>query len=385
MISSLVCTEYFTIIRTRLFLRLGIIIQKFGRLVGMLSLRNKAVPNTKVLIEAGSLGWEAVFYEELRDSLIDYLSVEMVACSCIDRSRNYLRQSIRMLRKEKPTHYCFDPRTGPQTRFRSLMNTSIVMFCLGFWNITPIVVLSDASIRLWRYQAFLLTGSSGLVVTFLDPQSMGPLFPHERVIGPSFMPISLKRLDSLDHLEGAISQKSFNFAHIFFLGSLYSQRVAFLHNLNSELQVRQSKVQLIVEEKSPNISSDNYWNKIASYPCLITTTFQNNPSNYSTDRIYIDQMVFRISETLAAGKLLFSSDVPGMHKYFVENYHFVSYASISDATDKIIYFSEHPAEAIKIALEGRMRYRELVEKSTFWIEIDKLLIKKLRATPRNTI
>lgn len=383
--SLIVFTEMLTIIRTWLSMCLGIAIGKSGKLLGVFNSRKRPVQKTKVLIEVGNNGWKAVFFEELRDSLSDYLSHEKVACSSIDRDKNYLRQALFALGRERPTHYCFDPRTGPQNSFRSLINTSILMFCLGFWNITPIVILADASVRLWRYQAFLLTGSSGVVITFLDTQSMGALFPHKRIIGPSFMPISLKRLASLDHQNEVVCQDNFGFTKVYFLGSLYSERKTFLNNLESELIARGSKVQLIIEEKSSDISSENYWKNITSHNCLITTTFQYHSSNYPTDRVYIDQMVFRISETLAAGKLLFCSNVPGMNKYFLEDDHFVSYRSSSEAASKIQYYSEHPTEAHKIALNGRKRYRELVEESTFWADIDKILTSKPNKAPLSSV
>lgn len=384
MISSIMWIEKLTIFKTRIFMNLGIFTRQFGRVSGIFTFRRNTFSKSKVLLEAGIRGWESVFFIELRDSLIDYLAEGNVVCSRIDKSKSYLRQAIYGLRHEKPTHYCFDPRTGAQTRLRALLETSILMFCLGFWNVTPIVILTDGSTRLWRYQAFLLTGSSGVIVTFLDSESMGPLFTHKRVIGPIFMPVSLKRLAFLDHQIETMDQEISNLDHIFFLGSLYSQRIAFLNNLESELLSRQSKVKLIVEEKSSNISIENYWQKIASHMSLITTTLQEQSSYYIMDRLYIGQMVFRISEALAAGKLLFCPNVAGMSRYFEEGIHFVSYTSFSDAADKIIFMSDHPAVAIKIATQGRNRYRKFTEESAFWRSVDQLLAVKLTTNAHST-
>ena len=352
---------------------LGIAIGKSGGLLGVLSLRKRLVQETKVVIEAGSDGWKAVFFEELRDSLCEYLTPEEVVCSTIDRKKNYLRQALSKLKSERPTHYCFDPRTGPQSAASTMVNSCVLIFFLGLWKITPIVILTDASIRLWRYQAFLLTGSSGVIITFLDTQSMGALFTHKRVIGPSFMPISSKTIESLDLHNKNINQNDFDFTEVYFLGSLYDTRKNFLTDLESELRTSNSKVQLIIEEKSSDISSVDYWKKIASHKCVVTTTFQYHTSNYPTDRIYINQMVFRISETLAAGKLLFCTNVPGMNKYFLEDHHFVSYRTSSEAASKMHYYSEHPNEASEIALNGHNRYRELVTESSFWVGVDKML------------
>ena len=374
--SSIVWPELITVLRTHIYMYLGISIGKVGRLLGIFSLRKVPVQETKVIIEAGSNGWKAVFFEELRESLCEYLTPEAVVCSSIDREKSYLYQALSKLNSERPTHYCFDPRTGPQKSFRTLMNSCILIFFLGLWRITPIVILTDASIRLWRYQAFLLTGSSGLVITFLDAQSMGALFPHKRVIGPSFIPISRKTCESLKLYNKSATQSDIDFTEVYFLGSLYSERKNFLSNLESELRAIDSKVRLNIEEKSSDISSIDYWKKITSHKCVVTTTFQYYSDKYPTDRINIDQMVFRISETLAAGKLLFCTSVPGMSKYFLEDQHFVSYRTSSEAASKMHYYSEHPSEAHKIALKGQNKYQELATESTFWVDIDKMLISK---------
>ena len=170
---------------TKFFTKSGIVIWKSSQLVASFKYRKGAPRETKVLIEAGSPAWQAVFHQELRDSLIDYLSCENVACTSINKDKGYLWQAIKTLRREKPTHYCYDPRTGSQSFYRSQIDVLILAFCLGLWSITPIVILTDASVRMWRYQAFLLTGLSGVVITFIDSQSMGSLFPHKRIIGPS--------------------------------------------------------------------------------------------------------------------------------------------------------------------------------------------------------
>lgn len=372
--------ECLVILNTKILMNLGRLIRRLGQTIGAFLTKKNTFSKPKVLIEAGAQGWNSVFFVEFRESLKDYLSNAEISTSSINKNKVYVWQAVNSLKKEKPSHFCFDPRTSSQKPMQALVDTTILLFCLGLWNITPIVILTDGSIRLWRYQAFLLTGSSGVVVTFLDAPSMGGLFPHSRVIGPSYMPISLKRLEWIDEQNLVTKQSELDFNEIFFLGSLYPKRSTTLENLQSELIARGSNVAIVIEEKSINTSIEDYWGKINSHFSLITTTQQQPSPSYQMDRVHIDQMVFRISEALASRKLLFCPNVLGMSRYFLEDVHFVGFESIADAADKIDYMFEHPNLAREIAFRGGERFREVTQGRVFWDEIDRLLDSKLLRT-----
>jgi hypothetical protein len=369
--------EKFIVLTSRIFLYYGVFLRFCGKMIGSVSAKRNLKTGPRVLIEAGERGWDSIFFRELEDSLIQYLPDGEVERSVIKRDKGYVMQSLINLWRVKPSHFCIDPRSGTQGPFRALIEATILSLYLGFSRITPIVILTDGSIRLWRHQAVMLTGSTGVIVTFIDATSMGNLFPHSRVIGPSIMPISSRRLSLLREQTEVIDDLSQNFNDIYFLGSLYQQRVEIIGKLNSELIRRKSKAHFIIEEKSGDITAEEYWGKIGLHSSLLTTTQQQPSSVYKMDRTDINQMVFRVSEALAAQKLLYCTDVPGIEKFFTEGIHFVGFESYLDAADKIQYFASNPNIASSIAREGGRRFRELVEKNTFWEMVNLKLDKKL--------
>lgn len=367
------------ICKTKMLMLIGILVRRTGSALSLKLICSNKGRQTKVLIESGSLGWESVFYSEFKASLREYIRSDHVAISTIDRSQGYLRQAIKNLHLEKPTHYCVDPRTGSQNPFHALLQTMILGFYLGYYNIVPVVILTDGSIRIWRYQSLMLTGDCGVIVTFLDVKSMGRLFTHSRVIGPLFMPISQSRLNILDERSQRTMVTRSTCNEIFFLGSLYPKRIIFFDNLNRELLRLNSKVQILIESKSSAISSEEYWDRITNSECLITTGFQHPNSNYKMDRLDVDQMVFRISETLAAGKLLFCTNIVGMENYFIDGVHFVGFSTFKDAAKKIDYYSRHPDLGREIARNGRRKLGELTMKNTFWGTIELSLVSNIHS------
>lgn len=356
---------------------IGILVRQIGFVLsGPNSYANKS-RETKILVESGILGWESVFYSELLMSLQEYIDHESIAISVIDRNKNYLRQVRNRLKMEKLTHYCFDPRTGSQNTFQALLQSITLSFHLGYYRITPIVLLTDASLRNWRIQSLILTGSSGVIVTFLDPKSMGYLFTHRRVIGPVFMPISEKRLNFLGERNQDLSTRKAIRDEILFLGSLYPTRITFFENLNLELLRLKSTAKIVVESKSVDIDSEEYWNRISNFESLITTGFQFSNARYKMDYLDLNQMVFRISEALAAGKLLFCTNVTGMDNYFIDGTHFVGFDTLEVAASKIDFYSKNPQLGREIAETGRKRFEELMLNKTFWTSIDKMLKSKI--------
>jgi len=346
----------------------------------MVNLATQKGKKTKVLLEAGTVGWESVFYSELRESLQDYTTAETIEISQIDRDRAYLPQVIRKLNSEKPTHFCIDPRTGSQKSFRALCESFVLVAILGFLKINPIVILTDASIRRWRIQSIILTANIGVIVTFLEVKGMGGLFTHKRVIGPIVMPISEKRLSYLDERNKIQEKNGATDNSVFFIGSLYPKRSDFFEVLNQELQNINSKMQVVFENKSAKVSAEDYWNRISSSKFLITTTFQQENSLFKMDRIDLNQMVFRISEVLAAGKLLFCTDVPGIEEFFQKGIHFVNFTTPEEAARKIDYYSLHVDLAQRIATNGRDKIGELISKKEFWKAIDLMQRVKICGT-----
>jgi hypothetical protein len=368
------------IAKTYLMLTAGIFFSHIGRLLSYLNNADFKNKETKVLIEAGIVGWDSVFYSEFKDSLKDYINPDFVKVSQIDRSEHYLRQVVRNLNFEKPTHFCIDPRTGAQKKFQALFESLVLSVLFGYFKIVPIVILTDASIRTWRFQSIVLTAGRGVIVTFLNAKSMGRLFPHKRVIGPIFMPVSQERLRFLEHQNKEFSKnknESFN-QSVFFLGSLYPKRAEFFESVNSELNKMGSKVQILVESKSSKVSVEEYWKRIVECQFLISTGFQQESSDYKMDRPDLSQLVFRVSEALSAGKFLFSTSFVGVEMYFVEDVHFVSFRNFQEAAQKIEFYSKNPMLAKQIAISGRKRMQDLTSDFEFWKTVDRFLQIKIR-------
>jgi hypothetical protein len=259
----------------------------------------------------------------------------------------------------------------------ALFQTAILTIVLSFLRVTPVVILTDASVRQWRYQVFLLTAKSGVIITFLDPNKMGSLIPHKRILGPMFMPISTATLLEIDEKINSVRNSRDVQPSVFFLGSLYSKRVIFFEKLQSLLQANKSNVIIKTESKSNEIDPGLYWDKLVSVESVVTTTFQQQDPNYIQDLLEIDQLVFRISETLAAECVLFSSVAPGMEKFFIPGKDFIAYSDTEDAAEKIAFYAQNPSLAHEIAKHGHETYRKLIEGRSFWKHVDIFLEKPL--------
>ena len=367
------------VFNTRLFMQIGKMISVVLSAIASPFSLNPLKKPTYLMIEAGHIGWTSVFYTELRGSAADYVGQDKVVKSSIDRTKSYLWQSIVNLIKARPTHFLFDPRTGSQQVFTAMIQAFVLAIVLSFLRVTPIVILTDASVRQWRYQVFLITARRGVIITFLEPIEMGCLIPHHRIIGPMFMPISISTLTHIENMRKSVNTKMDSRFNVHFLGSLYSKRIVFFETLQSELRTNGSKASIDIEGKSDDIGPYAYWEKMVQSDSVITTTFQERDPRYVQDLLEIDQLVFRVSESLAAGCLLFSSIAPGMEKYFMPNMDFVAYQGVVDLANKIDIYSQDIQAANMIASHGHATYRDLILAGEFWKQIDAHLEKPLKA------
>jgi hypothetical protein len=272
-------------------MRLGGVLRELGRSSGRASINRKRLSST-LLIEAGAVGWTSVFYSELFETAREYISDEAVYASKIDRSKMYVKQAISNLNRTQATHYVYDPRTGSQNPFLGLVQTLVIAFYLGLKDVTPIFMLTDGSVRQWRYQAFILTAKSGVIVTFLNPKEMPEFFPHERVIGPMIMPVSKRTFQVMLPKSKTKSPEKIDCTKVYFLGSLYQRRLTFFKDANQELLKRGCKSQLLFEEKTSTITSDNYWQSLTKYDCLVTTTFQAVNPKYKMAKKFFHILYF---------------------------------------------------------------------------------------------
>jgi hypothetical protein len=84
--------------------------------------------DTKIVIEAGTVGWDLIDINEIYFSAVDYLGNDRVHKNIIQKDVNYLKQIIININKNKPTHYLYDPRTGSQNFAIGIFQSLIILY-----------------------------------------------------------------------------------------------------------------------------------------------------------------------------------------------------------------------------------------------------------------
>jgi hypothetical protein len=322
---------------------------------------------SSLCIEAGIVGWRSIEFKELYPSACEYLDVDRVHKVEIDREQAYLPQVKQALNRLQPTHYMYDPRTGSENWLRGLWQAFQISFLLASRHITPVVLLTDLAVRTWRVQSAVVTATSGVVVTFMAPSRIQPIFPHRRLVGPSLMPFSQATLAWLDHLPR--TQPDNNLPRAIFTGSLYEPRTSILNAIKVGLEAR--GLTLDIQGRplgSPRVSDEEYWLRLANADIVVTTSDQSIESG--KDWLWIPHLLYRYLEVVACGTLLVAPEVPGIGRFFTPGEHFVSFKKPEDAIDAIEYYLNHPVERGKIAKQGYARARALIESRIFWLTMD---------------
>ncbi len=329
----------------------------------------RALPS-RVAIESGRIGWTHVFYEELSASAEEYLDGVPPERLVIDRDQPYRPQFRVFARTTDCTHIVLDLRTGPQT-WRAAMQASMeVAWTLIRKGITPIVVLTDASLRRHRLQAAILTAFSGVVVTFMSADLVRPMFPHGRIIGPLPMPVSVHRLERLEQQRDDGQAGAPRAA---FIGSVYPPRAQFLEALSAALRAR--GVELQVNADKYGTSNDDYWAVLSSSDVIVTTTLQGMPRP-GMDWIWIQQLVFRFSEALCAGAVLVAPEVPGGDRWFSPDEDFVPFTSVDEACERICSLISDSHQRASVREHGHRTAAALSRDHAFWRAIDECLAQR---------
>ncbi|MBE7411803.1 MAG: glycosyltransferase family 1 protein [Leptospiraceae bacterium] len=334
--------------------------------------KRETTTGNSICLEAGAIGWLSIEFKELYTTACEYIGKERVQKVVIQKDKGYFEQVKEAVNQHKPNHYFYDPRTGNQNWFKAIVEAFRIVFLFSSRGIIPIVLLADYSYRTWRVQAVILTALRGVVISFLAPSEGYPLFPHNRIVAPNLMPLSMTTLSMLDKINDARPKKLEKKA--LFVGSLYEPRTTFLKSVATILKTK--KLTLEIRGRIPGEhrkSDEEYW-KILSHSAVIVTTAEqiDLPIN---DWKWITQLTYRYLETLAAGTLLIAPEVPGIKRYFIPGEHFISYNSIQDAVEKIQFYLTNKKEREKIAACGRERARQLIMSRIYWLSIDTVLGK----------
>lgn len=340
-----------------------------AKLVGLRAKRRNLSRASKLAIESGLIGWTQVFFEELLSSAEEFLGGECVCQVKIDRSRHYIPQLKEAMTLCRPTHALIDVRTPQQNWRGSLTQGFRASWILHSRGITPIVIMTDAFYRRQRFHAAVLSAHSGIVVTFASAGIVKRIFPHSRLIGPLFMPISRRRLHQLTEALSArrLTPVDSGNATIRFIGNIYPPRDQFLQSLEQKLRVEGLSIDIRGDKSA--VSNEEYWSALVDADIIVTTTLQG-PDRPFMDWIWIQQAVFRFSEAMGAGSALVASEVENIDSFFKPGRDFIEFVTVNEARDAIVELSNDPITRRRVAEAGRKRIAELIESDSFWVNIN---------------
>lgn len=318
-----------------------------------------------VAIESGKVGWTHVYFEELEGSARDFFGAEHVMRQVIDRDAPYFPQFAQHQREQNPTLVIIDVRTPTQSWHAALVETFRMSHLLLRTGITPLVVLTDAYYRRHRWQAAVLTAYRGSVVTFSAKEIVRKIFPHDRIEGALFMPISQERLVWLEEQKSQ-RQLTDSKLKISFIGSMYSPRDEFLDLV--KMRLAQDGIVLEINGDKSGTSNNQYWDKLVNSDIILTTTLQGPQRSYM-DWVWVRQAVFRYSETLAAGTALVAGKVDGGFPYFKNGQDFLEFVSVDECVQSLLRLAKNPELLTSIRSQGHERVKEYVNSGTFWLDV----------------
>lgn len=318
-----------------------------------------------VAIESGKIGWTHVYFEELEASAGDFFGPANIVRQVIDRESSYFPQFHDYQMSQQPSAVIIDVRTPTQTWRAALIETFRMSHLLLRQGITPLVVLTDAYYRRHRWQAAVLTAYRGSVITFSAKEIVRKIFPHDRIAGPLFMPISHRRLQWLmdNRTSNARDFKELSPVRVSFIGSMYSPRDQFLTAVQERLAVK--GIHLEINGDKAGTSNDQYWETLLNADVIVTTTLQG-PQRAHMDWVWVRQAVFRYSETLAAGTALVAGKVDGGFPFFENKRDFLEFESVDECVRAIEELVTDTQTRAGFAERGQATIAEYVEQGTFW-------------------
>jgi Glycosyl transferases group 1 len=332
---------------------------------------NLSESNVSVLaIESGAKGWGLIEYEELLASAEEFFGSENVVKVTVESSKTYLSTVKMTLKNEKITHYFFDPRTGSQHFFLSLIQTFLLALVLQRRGVIPIARLTDLPFIRWRFQCILLTSLNGVCVCVMSRKCIGGRIPHDRIVGPALMALSKGRLRKLISEKQKIDPTTN--PRVVFVGAMYEPRASFILDLKKELCDRNIEIQLFTRELGEQRStSELYWERLVTADIIFTTAFVL----YERGMEHIDELHlgYRYTEACAAGALLIAQDIDGLENVLVSGRDFMSYKSVIDAANQIEKAYKDKNLLRGIARNGTDAITREVMGDKYWLNIDKAL------------
>jgi glycosyltransferase involved in cell wall biosynthesis len=335
--------------------------------IGLPRLRANRKRPAVVAIESGKLGWTHVFFEELGWTADEFFGEGSVKREVIDRDKPYIPQFLENVSEDNPTHLVLDVRTCGQTWRKSLLQAFRVTWHLNRTGVTPIVFMTDAFFRRQRWQSAVLTAFRGVVITYADKAIVCKIFPHRRILGPMFMPISERRLDWLEQQESEFMKSG---DVVQFIGSVYPPRSLFLDAAAERLEKR--GIRLRVNSDKTGTSNEDYWFTLVEADVVLTTTLQG-PDRPFMDWVWTQQAVFRFIETMASGSALVASRVPGIESYFSPGDDFLEFQSVNEGVTEVERLVRDPELRERIARNGHDTAAALIRSKAFWNTVNDAL------------
>jgi hypothetical protein len=336
-------------------------------LIGLPRLRANRKRPAVVAIESGKLGWTHVFFEELGWTAEEFFGEGSVTREVIDRDLPYIPQFRANVAADRPTHLVLDVRTPGQRwglTLRQALSAAWKANCAG---IVPIVFMVDAFNRRQRWHSAVLTGFRGVVITYADVDIVGRIFPHRRILGPMFMPISERRLNWLEQQERECVKTG---DVVQFIGSVYPPRSHFLDAAAERLEQR--GIRLRINSDKTGTSNEDYWLALVEADVVLTTTLQG-PDRPFMDWVWTQQAVFRFIETMASGSALVASQVPGIESYFTPGEDFLEFQSVNEGVTQIERLVRDAELRTRVAACGHATAVELIRSKVFWATVNNAL------------
>lgn len=316
----------------------------------------------EITIQAGKKGLEGVFFVELIASAEQDFGQGLVQVHSIDKSRSYIRQVFNNLRNNKPKYLILDPRTLSPNGLKGILQSMMTALLIEFKGITPIVFLTDASVIKYRIESIAWTARRGKCVMLMDPRRLGILLPHKRTYGPIFIPISAKTINVWRKSSKRSKSDSLK---IGFKGTIYPERAKYLKEL-MDCSVSQDII-VKIEDKDHSDRMQDYWKFLSEQDVIFTTTVQTNIEGNYVDNIQINQLVFRISEAIALGKIVITTPVIGLDKFFKRDLDFIE---IENKGELQMTVKKSVLSASKVLKQERVNldtsFNDLMNNKCFW-------------------
>jgi len=320
----------------------------------------------RLLIGAGSKGWELIEYQEIFASASEYLGSSNASRLVFSGKKPMLAEFCQALREVQPSHYYFDPRSGSQMPLRAAWEALAIGFLLERYRVTPVCALTDFPVRRWRLQAAMVSARSGVAASLMSPSVVGTIFPHKRIVGPLPFPLSVATLKRLHELKRSNNLHEHRLRDkVVFVGMLYEPRKTTIEAIQTGLAKRGIPMEIIGRKPDGSRIPDNeYWDIILNARLVVCTSSQI--ADKETDFDGRNHFIYKFIEVTAAGTALAIEPVEGSEHLLQPDVHYIAYCSVEEAVAKIASKWESPSSLDLLAQKGNEQAATIIGDAVFW-------------------